>query len=432
MATVRKSSTTWSNWAENQNFEGAAIEAATEESVQALVRSHARSGSGVRVAGSGHSFTPIVAPRTSLLKLTGPRGVISVDVDKAQAQIWAHTALCQIGPALWERGLSIRNQGDTDAQTIAGAAATGTKGSGARLGSISSAVVDLALVDGTGTLRNIDARTGLASDDRTGADLRAGRVGLGLLGIVTRLGLQVEASYGLAEHNSAETLNDVLDNAESELSQVRHYSLFWCPSSETSARFGLPPTPADRCWVKRLDTVPADHASVAATSGISGHPGSRIGRSYLVYPDWADNDPFIELEYMVPGNRWKEAFLSIRELMRSSYPEELSPVQVRWQAQDDSFLSAQYLRDTVSLSVVGDRDGDYDQFLRAVHEALMPFSPRPHWGKMHYFDATQVKHAFPALDEFKTVRERYDPTGVFLNSHLQGLLAIDDPRESRA
>lgn len=58
-------------------------------------------------------------------------------------------------------------------------------------------------------------------------------------------------------------------------------------------------------------------------------------------------------------------------------------MQVRWQAADDAFLSPQYRRDSVSLSVSGMVGTDYLPFLRAVDVHLQSRDARPHWGKVH-------------------------------------------------
>ena len=79
----------------------------------------------------------------------------------------------------------------------------------------------------------------------------------------------------------------------------------------------------------------------------------------------------------------------------------------------------------MSIAVVSDRNGEYDKFLAAVHDTLVPFSARPHWGKMHYFDAAGIRDAFPQVDAFKAVRQDFDPQQVFANKHLFRLLQLE-------
>lgn len=407
----------WSNWAGNQSFAGPTVNVATEREVCEAVRQAHRDGKGVRVAGSGHSFTPIVAPRNALLAMTGPRGVVSVDVAQATATLYAHTPLREIGPALWSCGVSLRNQGDTDDQTLAGATATGTKGSGLAFSSISADINSVTLVDGRGDLHELDTDTP--------EEMRAARIGLGLLGIVTRIGITVDPAYGLREHNSTETVRSAVDGAAEDLRRFRHYSILWCPTASTARTYGLPPTDADCCYVKRLSTIAVSDLDLPTGHSVAGPADRRHGRAYAIYPDWADQQPggHVELEYMVDIADWQAAFESVRELMKSRFPEQITPVQVRWQAADnDNFLSAQYRRDTVSIALVAEPAPAGVEFLRAVHDVLVGFAARPHWGKLHFFDPPSIREAFPAVDEFLQVRERFDPDGTFLNPYLSDLL----------
>lgn len=405
----------WANWAGNQSFSADTTVAYSDRDVRDAVRGAARARRGIRVAGSGHSFTPIVEPRDELLVLAGPRGVISADEDAKSAVVYAHSPLRELGPALWGCGLALRNQGDTDSQTLAGATATGTKGSGAALPNISAAITSMTLVDGTGEVRHLDE----AYDP---SELRAARISLGLLGIVTRIGIRLDTAYGLRENNSSDPLETVVTGAEEELARYRHFSFCWCPFDTTSDRFALPPTAADHCYVKRLSTVPADQLDLPTGQNVVGTVGTRNGRGYAVYPDWGDQEPsHIELEYMVPQLEWRDAFAAVRTLILDRDDRQDTLVQVRWQAPDDNYLSAQFHRPTVSLALVAEPSDSGTKFLRDVHHVLSEFHPRPHWGKMHFFDHTQIAEAFPALPEFQLVRERFDPHGLFLNPHLQNM-----------
>lgn len=409
----------WSNWAGNQTFSSDTTPTHGERDVRDAVRRVADSRRGIRVAGSGHSFTPIVEPRDELITLAGPRGVISTDVDAKTAVIFGHSSLRELGPALWKSGLALRNQGDTDTQTLAGATATGTKGSGITLPNISAEIASITLVDGKGELRHLDA-------DTNPLELRAASISLGLLGIVTRIGLKLDTAYGLHERNSSEPLDAVLAAADDDLARYRHFSFCWCPFDTTSDRFHLPDTAADHCYVKRLSTVAADELRLPIGQKFVGADGARTGRGYAIYPDWADQEPsHIELEYMVPETLWCDAFDAVRTLVLRRDDRHDTLVQVRWQAADDNYLSAQYQRPTVSLAIVAARTSHGAEFLRDVHHVLGEFSPRPHWGKIHFFDSRGVADAFPALPEFLAVRERYDPQGTFLNPYTRTLFGCE-------
>ena len=149
----------WTNWVGNQSFSPARmVQARSEADVVAAVAGAARDGIGLRVPGSGHSFTPVVETDGILLDASRLTGIISADVENAQVTAWAQTKVCDFGPALWEKGLALSNQGDIDAQAIAGAIATASHGSGIRMRNFSASLAGARIVDGRGEVRVFGSR----------------------------------------------------------------------------------------------------------------------------------------------------------------------------------------------------------------------------------------------------------------------------------
>ena len=125
--------TAWTNWVGNQSFTpGYAAAPRDEEEVAGLVREASERGSGVRVAGARHSFTPIVETDGLLLELSALRGVIEADPGRKRATALSGTLIQDFYEPLWREGLALKNQGDIDTQQIAGAVSTATHGSGIR------------------------------------------------------------------------------------------------------------------------------------------------------------------------------------------------------------------------------------------------------------------------------------------------------------
>jgi FAD/FMN-containing dehydrogenase len=136
---------TWTNWVGNQSFSPAAVvEPRDEDEVVRAVQQAAR----VRVAGAGHSFTPIVETDGMLLDLAAMRGVLSTDAARRGTTALPATLIRDFYEPLWEAGLALRNQGDIDTQQIAGAVATATHGSGIGNPSLSGFVRGVRLVTG--------------------------------------------------------------------------------------------------------------------------------------------------------------------------------------------------------------------------------------------------------------------------------------------
>jgi len=405
----------WRNWAGNHACDVRAL--ATPGSVDAvrdLVSATAARGGRLRVAGSGHSFTPLVVTDDTVVDLGAlATGEVVVDASAARARVPAAMRLRDIGPALWREGFAIANQGDVDVQTLAGALSTGTKGSGVDHGTMSSRVTGLTLVDGRGDLVRI-------GEDRPDL-LAAAQVSLGLLGVVVEAELSVVPRYVLREQNAIMSVDRLTRDWADLKAGFHHFSFWWMPTGTSSAIYGLPEVPADHAYVKLLTAEPAE-----ADAPLKGDVGSRTGPAHLVYPDTEIGDPFFELEYVVDAAHDLDVFLRMRDFMRHEHPGETSPLQVRWQAADTALLSPQYRRDSVSLSVSGMQGTDYEPFLRAVDGLLRDHDARPHWGKLHFLDGDRVEALYPALDDFRAARAELDPAGVFLNDHLQALILTEE------
>src|SRR3954470_8531215 len=156
---------TWTNWSGAQRCTPRQVlQPASEDEVAAIVR---RGDGPIRVAGSGHSFSDVVLTDGVLLRLNGLASLNRVEGEVAH--VGAGMTLHALGPALAAHGLGLENQGDIDAQTVAGALATGTHGTGERFRNLSANVVGMRLVDGRGELRDV------TDPD----ELRAARVSIG-------------------------------------------------------------------------------------------------------------------------------------------------------------------------------------------------------------------------------------------------------------
>ena len=139
--TTARDQLTWRNWAGNEQFApGEIATPTTEHELEELTLRAVARGRSIGLAGAGHSFTPIVECTDLLIKIEGVNGIISSDPARHTVDVLAGTTIEQMGQSFWDAGLSLKNQGDIDAQTIAGAVATGTHGSGIEFGSFSSTV----------------------------------------------------------------------------------------------------------------------------------------------------------------------------------------------------------------------------------------------------------------------------------------------------
>jgi FAD/FMN-containing dehydrogenase len=399
----------WTNWVGNQSFSpGYSATPRDEEEVAALVRDAAQLGCGVRVAGAGHSFTPVVSTDGLLLDLSALTGVLGADRQRKRATALAGTPIRDFYEPLWREGLALKNQGDIDTQQIAGAVATATHGSGIRNVCFSGVVRGVQLVTPKGEIRTID--------ESQPELLRAAQVSLGMLGVMTQLELEVTDAYRLTERVDLWPWQEVVDRWHELVHDHRHFGFFWLPAEESAALYNLEShgeTMADKCYVKIYDEPAPDQPD-------SDTPGRRTDRCYRIYPMVYDPN-FHELEYFVPLERGPEALSAMRELMLHSLPDSIYPLEVRTVGPDEAYLSPNYKTATTVISVSGKPGTDYWDYLRSVDRLLSQFSARVHWGKLHFLTSERLHAMYPEADAFIRIRRELDPEGTFLNDHLAEL-----------
>jgi FAD/FMN-containing dehydrogenase len=398
--------TLWANWVGNQSFEPRVVATVSSEAeIQRSVADAAAAGSRVRTVGTAHSFTPIVETDV-LLDTSELRGIIGVDVEARLARALPKTTIGEFGEPLWEHGLALANQGDIDTQAIAGAVATATHGSGRHFPSFSATLEAARLVDGTGRLVEVSRQ---ADPDV----LAALQTSVGMLGIMTELTINVVPAYHLHARTDIMPFAAMLETFEHDIDTYRHYGLFWMPTDESAQLYNLDGAGADDCVVKRYLEVDGD-------ADIDLGPHERMDRAYRIYPMVYDPN-FHEVEYFLPLQQWRDILVEMRRLMLRWHPLSVYPLEIRVVASEDAWMSPNYQRDNLVVSISGQPGVDYWPYLRACDSLFAEFAGRPHWGKLHFMTADRLARLFPRYEDFLEVRRRFDPAGVFLNDHLRPL-----------
>ena len=384
----------WANWSGRLRVaDGRLVHVRSEDDAAALVRTAAAGGSTVRVAGAGHSHAPLV-PNETIVDVSALSGVIAADTSPMTATVGAGTPIHVLGPALHRHGLALHNQGDIDRQLIAGAVGTGTHGTGAALGNLSSSVVGARLVTAAGEVVDCSA------DDEPEI-WQAARHHLGALGVVTQLTLAVRPAYRLRERGERRPLDDVLPELAELAASSRHVEFFWFPV-------------ADRAVLKFIDETDDEPEYPLAPEG------GRVAWNYEVLPNhrtW----PHTEMEYSVPVERGPECLAAIRDLLAADFPDMGWPVEYRVLAADDVWMSTAYERPTATISLhlpVGD---DERPMYTAAEAIFRSFEGRPHWGKVNYLTGDELAAIHLRWDDWWAVRDRIDPAGVFLNDYLRSI-----------
>lgn len=388
---------TWSNWSQLATSTPAyVVHPRSEAEVAEAVKFAAAHGLQVRPVGSGHSWTALCATDGILVNLAGLKGIKVLNRERKLVRIKAGTTIDELGAALWDEGFSLKNQGDIDVQTIAGALSTGTHGSGARLGILASSVKALRLVDGRGNLVEI-------TEDNP-VRLHAAQVSLGLLGVITELVLEVVDRYYLEEEVTYPTWQQLMDGWDDDISSNHHSSWFWFPREDSPQRLGLPVPEgekiADRAHLRRINITDGPARVIDAHR--------RVDRNYLIYHGEFEG-PYAEMEVFIPAQHAREAVTRIRTMLQEHMPNESYPVQPRWVTGDNALLSPAYGVDSVGISVVSDTTVGYLDFFKEVDSLLADLNARMHWGKVHFLTRDRIAALYPELDTFQRVRAEFDP-----------------------
>jgi FAD/FMN-containing dehydrogenase len=391
------SAESWSNFSGRVAFRPVRLERPKSEAeIAAAVRGAARDGHVVRVAGTGHSFTPLCQTDGVLVTLDDWQGLEAVDTERRRATVRAGTKLSALGEPLLRHGLALRNMGDVDVQALAGAVSTGTHGTGPTLANVSSAVVGARLVGASGDVVEI----GEDAPDR----LDAARVSLGLLGVFSSLTLELVPAYRLHEKLWRTGIEECLDDLDADVAARRHYEFWWFPHRDY----------ADRKALARTEAEP---------ESVAGRDKERIDWSYKILPSVRELK-FNEMEYSVPAAAGPACFRAVRERMKTRWPDVVWPVEYRTLAADSAWLSTAHARASVAISLHQDAKLPCDAFFADCEAIFREHEGRPHWGKLHTQTAAELAGRYPKWAAFRALRAELDPAGRFANSYLRGVFGL--------
>jgi L-gulono-1,4-lactone dehydrogenase len=430
----------WRNWAGDQRCRPALIETpgSITEIAAAVLRARER-GLRVRVAGSGHSFGDIVLTDGLLLKLDRMNRVLDVDCSSGLVRVQAGIAIRELNAQLAGHGLAFENLGDVDAQTVAGAIATATHGTGARLRNLSAQVHDLTLVLADGSTLRCDADTDADA-------FKAARVSLGALGAIAEVTLRCVPAFTLRGVDAPRPLADVLDGFEDLALANDHFEFFVFPHAATALtrtnnRTDEPPRPRSRarayaedvlltnhafglfCRIGRRfpDRIPQINRLVTKLAGSS----SRVDRSDAIFAS-PRLVKFTEMEYALPRAATPEAVRRVMALIPDHGFAVPFPIEVRTVAADDALLSPASGRDTGYVAVHMFEGMPYESYFKAVERVMIEFGGRPHWGKRHNQTSETLRHRYRDWAIHQSVRKRLDPDGLFSNSYTDRVLGPVD------
>jgi L-gulonolactone oxidase len=437
---IKTRANTWKNWAGNQECSPARIERPTSESeLVALVKRAAADDLRVKVVGAGHSFTDIAMTDGVLVDLSAYGRVLSSDTAAGTVTVEAGIPLLALNDAVAERGLALENLGDIAYQSIAGATATATHGTGAQFRNISSRIIGMRIITGDGSIVECSA-SGSGAEENPEV-LRVARVGVGALGIVSTVTLQCVPAFNLHAIEEPMRVDELLADLDAHVDGNDHFEFFWVPHTgwaltKRNRRTTEPAQPRGR-WHSFRDDYLLSNVAFGTMCRLGRRRPALIPRLAKIIPstgrvEYIDRSDrvfasprlvhFYEMEYAVPREALPEALNRVRALVDRMGVNISFPVEVRFVQGDDIPLSTASGRDTGYIAVHAYRGTPYDQYFQGVERIMNDYEGRPHWGKMHFQRAETLAPRYPEWDAFQAVRNQLDPDRRFSNLYLERVL----------
>ena len=424
----------------------------------------------VRAIGAGHSWNPGIETSDVLLDLRHLRRIRICD-DRTRVAVGAGCRIAELLAHLARRGLTLPSIGLIARQTVAGAIATGTHGSGQH--SMSHYVESMRIAcygaEGKARVRTVDS----------GQELRAARCSVGALGVVLEVTLKCIPQYYVRERCVWRPGLDAVLETESTAPLQQFYLIphTWaCLVHERSVAAENRRSGAAALyrayWLLVIDVLLHLGIKLAASLLRSRRLVDFLYRHLLpacIFPKWRVTDRserqllmrhelfrHLEMEVFVQRKHLEPALEFVAEVLRAADDggyevspgvhdrirdldlrdalEEIRgsyshhyPVCVRRVMPDDTLISMASCHGieeqdwyAISLITFTEPRLPFQEVARFLASAMARlFGARLHWGKWFPFDAGQVEAGYPELAAFRATCAEFDPKGVFRNVFLQ-------------
>ncbi|NRF65508.1 FAD-binding protein [Aquincola sp. S2] len=416
----------WRNWSGLEQCQARAWQAPADEA--ALADTLRRGPAPLRCVGAGHSFSALVPSEGTLLSLDHFSGARAIDAAAATARFGAGTRLALVSQALHAQGLALHNLPDIDTQTLAGACATGTHGTGATLSALHAQIEALTLISARGE------RLACSRSERPEL-FAAAQVSLGALGVITEMTLRVRARHVLKRRVWLRPTAALLDEAPALAERHRHFECYLLPFTGYGAVIV--------------------HDEVSEAPAPRGHSADEdVLRDLRRLRDWAGRRPglrrwlaakLIDADQREEATDWSWRLLAtvrptlfneseahvpreagincLREVLAAieRRNEAYFPIEFRYVKGDEAWLSPFHRRDSCSIAVHAAHDEPWQYLVGELGVVFRRHGGRPHWGKLHDRSAAELAALYPRWRDFNALRRELDPDGRLLNPYLRRL-----------
>jgi L-gulonolactone oxidase len=446
---VADASTRITNWAGQYSCTPAHLHVPRD--IQEVVAGLASArGSRLRVLGAAHSPSDIAMSETHLMRLDAMDRILSVDGAAATMQVQAGATLRSIAQVAAQHGLAFPVLGSIDAQTIAGAIATATHGTGMAFGVISTIVTAIELVTPAGDVLHCSAA-------EKPDIFQAARCGLGVLGVIVTVTLQLSPAFDLDVTEAPNSFDAVLEALPERLRSVDHYRFWYLPHAErmwewaarriapNSAQHTPKPAPLAAWWNDRVvgyhafqallyfgshfpAWIPAINRWYAAR--MFAQPRRARGPSHGMFTFDCLFRQHVT-EWAIPVEHTAEAMRRLRDLIASNSFRVHLPIEVRFTQADDIWLSPAQGRDTCYIGIIAylawGRGTEHAAYFAAFEALMAELGGRPHWAKRFGPESAWLATRYPHWQDFQRVRRHLDPEGRMANAYTDRVIGAVAP-----
>lgn len=376
----------------------------------------------LRALGTRHCFNTIADSKDDLVSTRDLNKVISLDAKNHTVTVEGGIKYGELAPYLHQHGYALHNLASLPHISVAGSITTATHGSGIKNGNLSSVVTGLEIVIADGSIVHLSK----ASDPEK---LNAAVVGLGALGIITKVTLQVEPTYNVRQRVFLKLpVSQLKANFEEIMSAGYSVSLFtdwqsdsinevWIKSRMNEKDHNQPEFYGAKAATKNLHPI-IDHSAESCTDqmGVPGPWYERLPHFKMGFTPSSGKE--LQSEYFVPFKRAVEVIEAVSKLGKQIGPH-LFITEIRTIAADNLWMSPCHNQTSVAIHFTWKQDTeDVMKLLPLIEKELAPFGPRPHWGKIFTMAPKVLELRYEKLADFKKLVAEYDPKGKFRNSFI--------------
>ena len=406
------------NWAGNYTYKADGYyEPASVEELQQLVKKLDKQ----KALGSRHCFNDIADSPKNQISTRQLNKVMSVDTDKGTVTIQSGVRYGDFAAELDSKGYALHNLASLPHITVAGACSTATHGSGVALGNLATHVVAMEIVNPQGEIVKID---------RTHPEFLGSIVGLGALGIITTVTLELEKTFQVRQ--------DVFQ--ELPLASLeKHFDEIMLSGYSVSLFTNWLDQKISQVWIKRrTDKTITEFSNdffgaKAATRNL--HPIVTMSAENCtdqmgVPGPWYNRLPHFKMgfvpsggkelqsEFFVPHGNAVDAILAL-EKKKDLINPQLFISEIRTIAADELWMSPCYHQDSVAIHFAWKQNPDeVSKLIPMIENELAPYKMKPHWGKLFSVNPALLHERYEKYPDFLALTRKYDPDGKFRNHYL--------------